>query len=105
MDELIFRIVELVIIIVITLVARYGIPFLKEILEQSKLSGVMDWIDTAVDAAEQTIKGSGAGAEKKAIVTEFLHQILTSKNLSISDEQLDALIEAAVFAMNKAKEK
>ena len=52
----------------------------------------------------QTIKASGAGTEKKAIVTEFLKEILTAKNISISDDQLDKLIEAAVFAMNNSKE-
>ncbi len=104
MNEIIFKIVEFGIFIVITLVARYGIPFLKENLEQSKLSGVMDWIETAVEAAEQTIKTSGSGAEKKAIVTEFLKEIITAKKISISDAQLNALIEAAVYAMNSAKE-
>ena len=61
-------------------------------------------MNVAVDAAEQTIKASGAGAEKKAIVTEFLKEMLTAKNISISDDQLDKLIEAAVFAMKNSKE-
>lgn len=103
MDDLLFNIIKLLVIIVITAFMKYGIPLVKQIIENSKLSGVMKWVDIAVDAAEQTIKASGAGAEKKAIVTEFLKEILTAKNISISDDQLDKLIEAAVFAMNSSK--
>lgn len=104
MDDLLFNIIKLLVIIVITAFMRYGIPLVKQIIENSKLSRAMKWVDIAVDAAEQTIKASGAGAEKKAIVTEFLKEILTAKNISISDDQLDKLIEAAVFAMNNSKE-
>lgn len=101
MDDLMMKIIELLVIIVITAFMRYGIPLIKQVVENSKLSGVMKWVDVAVEAAEQTIKATSAGEEKKAIVTKFLKEILTAKNIAISDEQLDNLIEAAVFAMNK----
>lgn len=104
MDELLFNIIKLLVIILITLVVRYGVPFLKQKLEDAKLSGVAKWVGKAVEAAEQTIKQPGAGVEKKAIVVKFLKEILTAKNISISDEQLNTLIEAAVFAMNKSLE-
>lgn len=106
MDDVIVKIIELVIIVAITLIMRYGIPFIREQLEQSKMAGILEWVDRAVDAAEQTIQASGSGAEKKAIVTKFLKEILTEKNISISDAQLETLIEAAVYAINvnKAKE-
>lgn len=103
MDELLYNIIKLLIIITITVFMRYGVPFLKQCIENSKMNGLMKWVGIAVDAAEQTIKQSGAGAEKKAIVTKFLKEILTAKNISISDEQLNNLIEAAVFAMNGGK--
>lgn len=104
MDDLLFNIIKLLVIIGITVLMRYGIPLLKQAIEHSKLKGVMKWVDVAVAALEQTIRESGAGKEKKAIVTEFLKEILTAKNISISDDQLDKLIEAAVFAMNNSKE-
>lgn len=104
MDDIIIKIIGLVITVAITLIMRYGIPYMKEILEQSKLSGVMEWVGQAVDAAEQTIKASGSGVEKKAIVTKFLKEILEAKKISISDTQLDTLIEAAVYAINANKE-
>ena len=39
------------------------------------------------------------GQDKKAYVTEFLKEILIAKNIALSDEQLDVLIEAAVKQM------
>lgn len=104
MNDLLFSIIKLLVIILITLIVRYGVPYLKQKLEDAKLSGVAKWVGEAVKAAEQTITQPGAGAEKKAIVVKFLREILTAKNISISDDQLNTLIEAAVFAMNKSLE-
>ena len=39
------------------------------------------------------------GQDRKAYVTEFLKEILMAKNIALSDEQLDVLIEAAVKQM------
>ena len=103
MDNIFLKVIELVVIIAVTLIMRYGILLLKTWAEEMKLTGVMKWVAKAVEAAEQTNKKAGSGAEKKAIVTEFLKEILTAKNISISDAQLETLIEAAVFAMNNSK--
>lgn len=100
MDEVLFMIIKILVILSVTLVMRYGVPLVKQSIENSKLESVMKWVEKAVEAAEQTITASGSGPEKKRIVTEFLKEILTAKNISISDDQLNALIEAAVFAMN-----
>lgn len=104
MDNILFKIIELVVIIAVTLITKYGIPLLKTWAEEMKFTGVMKWVGKAVEAAEQTIKKGGSGAEKKAIVTQFLKEILSAQNISISDAQLETLIEAAVFAMNNTKE-
>lgn len=103
MDELLLKVLELVIIILITVVIRYGIPFIKQKMDTDKLEVVEAWVQDAVNAAEQTIIQSGSGAEKKAVVTEFLKKILTAKNIIITDDQLNTLIEAAVFAMKQSK--
>ena len=104
MDELLFTIIKLLVIVVITVVMRYGIPLLKSLIENTKLNEAVKWAKWAVDSAEQTIKKGGSGAEKKAIVTQFLKEILIEKNIALSDAQLDALIEAAVFAIDSNKE-
>lgn len=82
MDNILLKVIELVVIIAVTLIMRYGIPLLKTWAEEMKLTGVMKWVAKAVEAAEQMNKEAGSGAEKKAIVTEFLKEILAAKNSS-----------------------
>lgn len=102
MNEILFEVLKAVIIISIMVAMRYVVPWIKENTDLAKNQILMDIVTAAVQYAEQTI-GKGSGAEKKAIVTEFLKKQLEAKNLSISDEQLNALIESAVYAMNLAK--
>lgn len=104
MNEILFEVLKAVIIISIMVITRYAIPWIKEYTELAKNQTVTNLITAAVQYAEQTIKKeTGSGKEKKAIVTEFLKEQLEAKNISISDEQLNALVESAVYAMNEAK--
>ena len=81
----------------------YAIPYAREIVEKTKYSWVITWVDIAVRSAEQTMFKDATGPEKKAIVVKFIKKLLLQKNISISDEQLDNLIEATVFEMNGGK--
>ena len=103
MNEVLFEVLKAVVILFVILVARYGIPFLKEKLEDTKYSWVVKWVGIAVRSAEQTILGNKTGAEKKAIVVDFIRTLLIKKNIAISEEQLNTLIESAVFELNKEK--
>lgn len=60
------------------------------------------WITAAVKAA-QMIFEPGMGAEKKLYVLDFLNDKFFMKFLtfSLTEEQLDALIEAAVLELKK----
>ena len=51
----------------------------------------------AVAAAEQIYVGSGRGEEKKAYVIDWLR----SHGITVDEEKLDALIEAAVYELNQ----
>lgn len=104
MNDILFVILKAVLTVAIMVGIRYFVPWAKNAIDTSKLAIVAELIETAVKAAEQTITGTKTGAEKKAIVVKFIKEQLTAKNISISDEQIDALIEAAVYAMNQAKE-
>lgn len=103
MNDILFEILKAVMVLAIILVTRYAVPYIKMKLESSKQEWLEKWIDVAVRSAEQTVFGDKQGAEKKRIVTEFIRQQLIKKNISISYEQLNNLIEAAVFAMNGEK--
>lgn len=103
MNEILFEVLKAAVVVAVILLVRYAVPFIKARIETSEYDWIIKWAEIAVRSAEQTILGSGTGKDKKAIVTEFLKKLLISKNISLSDEQLDNLIEAAVFAMNEGK--
>lgn len=103
MNEVLFEVLKAAVVLAVVILVRYAAPYLKMRIETSKNAWIVQWAEIAVKSAEQTITGDGAEKEKKAIVTKFLKDILIQKNISISDEQLDSLIEAAVFAMKQEK--
>lgn len=103
MNEVLFEILKAVIILSVTLLVRYAVPFMKLQIEETKYSWVTKWVELAVKSAEQTILGDKSGPEKKAIVTKFIKEQLEAKKISISDDQLNTLIESAVYIMNGEK--
>lgn len=93
MSDLFFNLLMAFVIFVVGVITRYLVPWIKEKIEGTKLEQVMVWAYKLVQAAEQTI---GHGTDKKDYVTKRLNEILTAKNLSLSDTQIDALIEGIV---------
>lgn len=55
-------------------------------------------MNAAVLMAQQVYHAK-TGSERKAIVIDLMKGILIAKKISITDEQLDLLIEAAVKSM------
>ena len=97
MNDIIFEALKLLIMVCVAVIARYVIPWLKSRIEQDKMAAIEKMVTQAVLYAQQVLT-SKSGAEKKAIVTDLLKEMLT-KNISITDEQLNILIEAAVKQM------
>lgn len=98
MRDIILEVLKLTIMIATMLITRYAIPWIRAKTENSVMQALIDWTGQAVLAAEQT-HDAGTGAEKKAIVTEFIKRLLMQKNISLSDEEINTLIEAAVRQM------
>lgn len=98
MRDIILELLKLTIMIAIFLITRYAIPFIRAKTENSVMQALIDWTVQAVLAAEQT-HDAGSGVEKKAIVTEFIKKMLLQKNIALSDEEINMLIEAAVRQM------
>ena len=94
MEDLLFKLLLAVVTVIAGAIGRYVIPWLKEKLEGSKFETICVWAQTFVEAAEQYIKSGGV--DKKTYVTERLRELLKQKKLALSDDQLDALIEATV---------
>lgn len=98
MNGIIFEILSLVVLLAVFVVTCYLIPWIRGKIGQDRLDEITKWVNAAVLMAQQ-VYYARTGAERKAIVVDLLKNILIAKNISISDEQLDLLIEAAVKAM------
>ena len=104
MNEIIFEALKLLIMIVFFLASCYLLPWLKSMIGQNRLDEIKSWTNAAVLMAQQVYYAK-TGPERKAIVVDLLKSMLTAKNISITDEQLDTLIEAAVKAMKMEENK
>ena len=102
MREITLEALKLLIMVTVLVLTRFVVPWLKAKTENETMQAVLDWTVQAVLAAEQTHQAQ-TGAERKYIVTEFIKNILIQKNISLSDEELNTLIEAAVMQMNANK--
>lgn len=102
MNEILFEIMRLVVLLAVFIVTCYLVPWIRGKIGQDRLTEISKWVNAAVLMAQQ-VYAAKTGAERKAIVIDILRNILTAKNISISDDQIDLLIEAAVKAM-KMKE-
>lgn len=105
MNDIIFEIIKSTVVIVIMVLVRYAVPYLKAQVKNSDLSWIYDWAVYAVKAAEQTNTGSGTGTLKKSLVKDFLIKVSAESGLNITDAQLENLIESAVYAMKQEESK
>ncbi|WP_071026385.1 phage holin [Peptoniphilus raoultii] len=83
--------------IVSVIVTGIIIPVLKQKYGQDKIKNTMDIVTIAVRAAEQIYTQSGQGPLKKKYVLEYLKD----KNIKVSEDELDAMIESAVLELNR----
>lgn len=98
MNDILFELLKLIVMIAVLLVMRYAIPWLRSRICVEKMAEIEKWAEKAVLMAQQ-VYWEKSGEERKEIVTKFLQEILIAKNISISAEQLNILIEAAVKQM------
>jgi LL-H family phage holin len=103
MRDIILELLKLTIMVATLVITRYVVPWIKAKTENEVMSTIIDLVAQAVLAAEQCHQAE-PGPERKAIVTKFIKTILEQKNLALSDEELDMMIEAAVKQMNATKE-
>ena len=86
-----------VITLIISIAARYAVPYLKEKWGNEKLANVQNAVNIAVKAAEMIYTESGMGEKKKAYVVEFLQ----SKGFTVDFDTLNNMIESAVLELNR----
>lgn len=91
-------IIELILSVIVTLMALYGLPALMNKFGATKITSAYEIIKILVNAAEQLNKVTGAGDAKKRWVIERLEDY----NMQIDIEKVSELIEAAVLEMNES---
>ncbi len=105
-NELIFNILMALIVAIFGIIAKELLPYLKEKkaeamrqLEHTKWAWAVEIVDAVVRAIEQTVLDIH-GEDKKTLAKHQIYRILKQANISLTEEQIDALIEAAVQEMN-----
>ena len=93
-------IIEAVAALICAIISAILVPYIRSKTTKEQQNEILQWVKIAVAAAEQLFTGSGRGEEKKAYVLDWL----TSHGLRVDEGRLDALIEAAVYALNHPDE-
>lgn len=98
MDEMTFEICRIIAIIIGAILAYYIIPALRVFVSKYVDDNLTEFVKSCVYAAQQTMTDN---AGKKQFVLDRVTEWLKSKEIAISPEQLDILIESAVLAMKR----
>lgn len=98
MNEMVIEILKMVVMLAVIVVTRYLVPWIKAKIGAEQFEEAKTWVNAAVLMAQQ-VYAAKPGPERKAIVVDLIRGMLIKKNIDISAEQLDTLIEAAVKAM------
>lgn len=91
-------IVEAILALVAVVITSIVIPYIKKRTTTEQQNEIVAWVKIAVAAAEQIYVGTGRGPEKKMYVVEWL----ADRNISIDTNEIDALIESAVYELNNS---
>ena len=100
MNEITFNILKIVLSVSSALIAAYLVPYIRTKLKDAKYQQLLDMVEIAVRAAEQSL-GSEFGSIKKADVMKFVIEWMNEQGISISNDQLSRLIECCVYNMKK----
>lgn len=103
MNDVTFIILKLVVSVCAVLITVYVIPYLKTLRQDRRYASLLDMVEVAVRAAEQTFRESGQGARKKEEVLNFVSEWMQNHGINIDSYQLDQLIECAVYQMKKGQ--
>lgn len=89
-------IIEAVAALIAVIITAVVIPYIKSKTTTQQQARINAWVKIAVAAAEQIYKGSGRGEEKKEYVINWLEE----RGFTLDEDEVDALIESAVYELN-----
>lgn len=82
------------------LITTFLVPYIKSKTTNEQQQTLAVIVQTAVQAAEQIFVGTGLGQKKKEWVIQYLIDNGVKLNVDKINAEVNALIEAAVYAMN-----
>lgn len=107
MNTLIFNILMALVVTIAGIVAKQLLPYLREKkdeaiekVKRTRWAWAAEIIDAVVRAIEQTVGDEIHGEEKKNEAIRIIGRIFYQAGLYMTDDQIDALLEAAVQSMN-----
>lgn len=92
-NSILWTLVQLAILVVSALIGKYIIPKISQ-KDVALFNTILKWVDAFVISAKNLMSDK-SGEEKKAAVTEQIRGILEKYNVTLTDEQISALIEKA----------
>lgn len=105
--ELIATMIRLGILLITGFIAPAFKAWLQQKAEDSKLERIKDWARMAVSAAEQAYKDYAKtdphGTERMRLAKRVLAGFLSRAKITLSDSELNAVIESAVVDLNLDK--
>ncbi len=96
--ELITKITEAIVTVVIILISAYVIPWLKNRVGEDKYNHIISFAETAVRSAEK-IYTPEEWAQKKRYAVEIVQARAKEVGIKITLEEINAIIEGAVQAV------
>ena len=94
------NIIKFLFVIISAVLTYFVIPYIRAKTSDSELESLKSYIRAGVHAAEMLYKESGMGKNKKEYVVEYLREL----GYSVDVNELDALIEGAVYDLKKSIE-
>ena len=96
MNEATMILLKVVLSVVLALLTGYLIPYLKTKIQDAKRYQLLEAVEMAVKAVQQTLKDNEL---KKETVVNYVSKYLMENGINIDASELDFLIEAAVYRM------
>ena len=110
MNNLLMNVLTAVIVAMIGVITTQLLPFLTAKkdealakMRRTKWAWAADIIDAAVRAVEQTVAEDVHGINKKKLAVNYIMPWLQKNGITLTEDEIDQLIEAAVQAMNAEK--
>jgi len=100
MNDITFIILKVVVSICAALITVYVIPYLKTLRQDKRYASLLDMVEIAVRAAEQSLKDETGEFKKNEVMAYVCHWLETNR-IKVEMRQLDKLIECAVYQMKQ----